>query len=101
MNNTLNLALRRVSRKLCVDKKLVEDVYRSYWCFIKSKVTQVPLREISEEEFNLLETNVNLPLLGKLYVEYDKIERYRKHLKYLEDAKAKESEADRLPGTGD
>ena len=98
MNNTLNLALKRVSRKLSVDQKLVEDVYKSYWNFIKTTVSSVPLKEISEEDFNSIALNFNLPYLGKLYVEYSKIERYRKRIKKLENAETKKNKADRLPG---
>ena len=98
MNNTLNLAIRKAARKLSVDQKLVEDVYRSYWNFIKTRVSSVSLKEISEEEFSLLDINFNLPLLGKLYVEYSKIERYRKRIKKLENAETEKNKADRLPG---
>ena len=101
MNNTLNLAIQKVARKLSVDQKLVEAVYKSYWSFIKTQISSVSLKEISEEEFNSLNINFNLPYLGKLYVKYEKIERYRRRLKYLEDVKAEKSEADRLSGSSD
>ena len=101
MNSTLNLAIRKVARKLSVDQKLVETVYKSYWKFIKNQISSVSLKEISEEEFNSLDINFNLPYLGKLYVKYEKIERYRRRLKYLENVKTEESEADRLPGSSD
>ena len=101
MNSTLNLAIQKVARKLSVDQKLVEAVYKSYWKFIKNQISSVSLKEISEEEFNSLDINFNLPYLGKLYVKYEKIERYRRRLKYLEDVKAKESKANRLSGSSD
>ena len=101
MNSTLNLAIQKVARKLSVDQKLVEAVYKSYWKFIKTQISSVSLKEISEEEFNSLDINFNLPYLGKLYVKYEKIERYRRRLKYLEDVKVEESEADRLSGSSD
>ena len=101
MNSTLNSAITRVARRLCVDRKLVENVYKSYWNFIKTTVSDVSLIDMSEEEFNSTDINFNLPMLGKLFVEYDKIERRRRHLKYLENAKIEESEANRLSGSGD
>ena len=101
MNSTLNLAIQKVARKLSVDQKLVEAVYKSYWKFIKTQISSVSLKEISEEEFNSLDINFNLPYVGKLYVKYEKIERYRRRLKYLEDVKTEESEADRLSGSSD
>ena len=87
MNNTLNLAIKRVSRKLSVDQKLVEAVYKSYWNFMRSQTSTVNLKDISEEEFNSSDINFNLPFLGKLYVGYDKIIKYRRRLKHLENAK--------------
>ena len=102
MNNTLNLALRKASRNLSVDLKLVEAVYRSYWLFIKTQVTSVPLKDISEEEFDSLDTNINVPYLGKLYVEYEKIKKYRRRLKYLEEhVEIKKNKANRQSGSGD
>lgn len=96
------MALTKASRKLSVDLKLVEAVYRSYWLFIKTQITSMPLKDISEEEFDSLDTNINIPYLGKLYVEYEKIEKYRRHLKYIEEhVKAKENKADRLPSASD
>ena len=101
MNSTLNLAITKVARRLGVDRKLVESVYKSYWNFIKETVSNVSLIDMSKEEFNSVDINFNLPLLGKLFVEYDKIERHRRHLKYLENAKIEESEANRLSSTCD
>lgn len=76
-------------------------MYKSYWNFIRTEIESVTLKEISEEEFNSADTNFNIPKIGKLYVEYDKIERYRKKLKAREDAKAKKNQASRQSGTGD
>ena len=101
MNSTLNSALRKAARNLSVDQKLVEAVYKSYWSFIKTQISSVSLKEISEEEFNSLDTNFNLPYLGKLYVRYEKIEKYRRQQKYLENVKAENDKADRLSGVGD
>ena len=95
------MALKRVSRNLSVDQKLVEDVYKSYWNFIKTTISSVSLKEISEEEFNSTDLNFNLPYLGKLYVEYEKIEKFRRQLKYIENAKAEKDKADRLSGVSD
>lgn len=102
MNNTLNLALRKVARNLSVDQKLVEQVYKSYWCFIKEHITNLPLRELSQDEYDSTVSNVNLPYLGKLYVDYNKLRKYQEGRKRLyQDVEVKESEADRLSGVSD
>lgn len=100
-NNVLNLALRQVSRKLSVDIRVVENVYRSYWMFVKDYITHLPLKTMSEEEFNSTVTNFNLPYIGKLYTNYDKVIKYKNQLKFYQDVKAKKNQADRLSGTGD
>lgn len=101
MNNTLSSALRKVSRNLSVDRSLVESVYKSYWKFIKETISEHRLSEMTEEEFDSLSANFNIPRLGKLFVEYEKIEKYRRHIKYLQNVKDKENKADRLTSAGD
>ena len=101
MNNTLSSALRKVSRNLSVDRSLVESVYKSYWRFIKETISENRLSEMTEEEFDSLSINFNIPRLGKLFVEYEKIEKYRRHIKYLQNVKDKENKADRLTSAGD
>lgn len=101
MNNTLNLAIRKVSRDLSVDQKLVEQVYKSYWLFIKTYISSIPLREMTVEELESTVSNFNLPFLGKLYVDQNKFKAYRKQVKVYKDVKVKENKAYRLPGTSD
>lgn len=101
MNSTLNLALKRTSRKLSVDLKLVESVYKSYWLFIREYVSSLPLEDMSQTEFDSTVNNISLPYIGKLYVEYKKIDRYKERLKLKEDVKTKENKADRLSGISD
>lgn len=101
MNNTLNLALRKVSRNLSVDQKLVEQVYKSYWLFIKEHISSLPLRDLTEEEYESTVSNINLPFIGKLYVDYNKLAKYHKQRKLYRDVEAKESEANRLSSASD
>lgn len=101
MNNTLNLAIRKVARKLSVDSELVESVYKSYWLFIKEHASSLPLREMGQEEFDSTVSNFNIPFIGKLYVDYNSIEKYKRQIKYNKDAKAKKSEACGLSSVSD
>ena len=101
MNNTLNLAIKKVSRNLSVDQKLVEAVYKSYWLFIKEHISSLPLRDLTQEEYESTVSNINLPYLGKLYVDYNKLAKYHEERKLYKDVKAKESEANRLPSVSD
>ena len=101
MNCVINSALIKTSRNLSVDYKLVESVYKSYWRFIKEHISSLPLRELSQEEYDSTISNINLPFLGKLYVDYGKLASYHRQRKLYEDVKAEESEANRLSSVSD
>ena len=101
-SNALNLALKQASRKLSVDARLVESVYRSYWKFVHDYINNIgSVTELSKEEFDSIDKNFNIPYIGKLYMDYDKLQKYKRRLKNYQDVKAKESEANRLSGTCD
>jgi hypothetical protein len=95
MNSVLNWAINKVSRELCIDKKVVEAVYKSYWKFIKQNIEALSLEGLTKEECNILPTNFNLPHLGKLYMEYDKIDKYKRKEKFIKNVETKENKADR------
>lgn len=101
MNNSLNSVIQKTSRNLCLDKKIVEQIYRSYWNFIRNKIEELSLNNITEEELVSIESNFNLPYIGKLYVDYEKIEKYKRKLKYIQDAGIKRNKTNRKSGTGD
>ena len=100
-NSVLNSALKLTARKLSVDYKVVEAVYRSYWKFVKNTVDTKSFKGISKDEFDTLTTNFNIPYIGKLYASYDKIQKHNNQIKYCQDVKAKKNQANRLSGTGD
>lgn len=61
--------LKEVANELNLPKGIVKDTYYSFWRYIKQYIEALPLMEdLSEEEFNKLQTNFNVPYLGKLYV---------------------------------
>lgn len=82
--------IKRLSRELNLPEKTIERVYKAYWEFIRETIQELPLKEdISEEDFNKLRTNFNLPILGKLYCNYDRYVRVKKkynHLRGIENA---------------
>lgn len=90
-NNSLNLALKQVSKELSVPLKLVEQVYKSYWCFIRETATNLPLKTITEEEAKQITTNFNIPFIGKLHVNYNQIKRYHKLLNHYQDVRNKQN----------
>ena len=79
----------------------MEAVYKSYWYFIKEHISSLPLRDLTEEEYDSTISNINLPFIGKLYVNYGKLAKYHEERKLYKDVKAKESEANRLSSVSD
>ncbi len=86
---TYNQIIEEASRQLNLPKDFVNTVYKSFWQFIKYHIEHLPLDEdLSEEQFNSLRTNFNVPSLGKMYCIYDKykiIKEKYKHIKKLKD----------------
>lgn len=100
-SNSLNLALRKTAREINMPLKFVQMVYSSYWSFVREYASSLPLKEITEDELDTLTTNFNVPYIGKLYVNGDKVRKYIKQLNYYRNVKTKEIEASRLSGTCD
>lgn len=81
--------IKRVSDKLNIPEEIVKKTYESYWLYIRNNISELPLKDnLSEEEFNNLRTNFNIPSIGKLSCSYDRYqaikERY-KHIKRIKD----------------
>ena len=83
---------QEVIEKVSIEKGLPKEVvlvaYRSYWEFIKKTIQELNLKEdITEEEFNQLRTNFNIPSIGKLYITWDKLIKVKKRRLYLQKIK--------------
>lgn len=81
--------IKRVSDKLNIPEEIVKKTYESYWLYIRNSISELPLKDnLSEEEFNNLRTNFNIPSIGKLSCPYDRYkaikERYE-HIKRIKD----------------
>ena len=56
---------------------------------------------MSEDEFDHTNTNFNIPYIGKLYTDYDKIKKYNNQLNYYRNVKAKKNQANRQSSTSE
>lgn len=87
--------VRNVALELNLPEDLVSRTYDSYWKYIRESIQQLPLKEdLSEEEFNVLKTNFNIPSLGKLsctYPRYVGVKKQFKKFKELKDVHNKKS----------
>ena len=63
--------ISKVSEELGLSRELVENTYKAYWNFIRVIIEELPLKtEISQEKYEKLRTNINIPSLGKLTCTY-------------------------------
>lgn len=82
--------IAKVADSTGLSKKLVDRTYKSYWRVVREYVTSMPLVEdLTDEEFNSLRPNVNVPSLGKLYVALDKYKRLKKNIYIRQQDKEK------------
>ena len=91
-------AIDYVANKLELPREVVKEAYESYWKYIRFTISELPLKnDLSEEEFNKLRTNFNVPSLGKLAVTWDRYkaikDRYKYAKKLRDDSNNKESQA--------
>ena len=76
--------IKKVSEDLGISKHVVESAYKSFWEYIRNSIQELPLKEdLTEEEFNKLKTNFNIPSLGKLYCNYSRYDGIRNRFKYI------------------
>lgn len=73
-----------VSSKLNLPIEVIREAYESYWKYIRERISELPLKEnLSEEEFNKLRTNFNIPSLGKLACPFDRYKALKDRYKYI------------------
>lgn len=85
-----------ISKKLNLPVEVVQLAYESFWLFIRESIKDLPLKEdLSEEEFLKLQTNFNVPSLGKLNCTFDRYKRiknrYKLFKKFLNNDDIKEN----------
>jgi len=84
---------KKVAEELQIPQEVVQEAYYSFWRFIRDKINELPLKEdLTEEEFNSLRTNFNIPSLGKLTCTYEEYCNAKKRLQYIKLNKDKYNE---------
>lgn len=80
--------LTKIAQELNLPVDVIERTYKAYWYFIKSTIESLPLKEdLSEEQFNNLRCNFNIPSLGKLSCTSDKYKRIKDRYNYIKNLK--------------
>lgn len=81
---SLEEMIEEVSRNLNIPKEVVGAAYMSFWDYIRESIQALPLKEdLTEEEFNKLKCNFNIPSIGKLYVTYSRYRALKDRVKYF------------------
>lgn len=80
--------VEQLSEELNIPEEVTDTAYKSFFEFIRSTIVELPLKEnLSEEDFNKLRPNFNIPSLGKLHCTYDRYRRMKERLNYLKKIK--------------
>ena len=75
---------------MSLKEEVIDTIYKSFYNFIRESITNLPLKEeLSEEEFNNLKTNFNIPAIGKLHCTYERYLKMKKQKEYLDKLKDK------------
>lgn len=83
-------AVSKLSEELRLSEEVVDEVFKSFYAFIRETISSLPLKEeLTEEEFNKLRTNFNIPAIGKLHCTYDRYRGKKEQLKYIRKLKEK------------
>ena len=83
-------AVSKLSEELQLSEEVVDEVFKSFYAFIRETISSLPLKEeLTEEEFNKLRTNFNIPAIGKLHCTYDRYRGMKEQRKYIRNLKEK------------
>lgn len=76
--------IQTAANNLGLSPEVVKKAYESYWEFIRETIQKQPLKEsLTEEDFNKLRLNFNIPSIGKLSCTYDRYVRLKKRAEYI------------------
>lgn len=96
-------AVKQVAEELGIPYEVAQKAYGKAWEFIKMKMREIPFGDdLSEEEFMKYRPNFNVPELGKFAVTWDKYQRTRRRIEYLNNLKTQkdndsEDKGDKAP----
>lgn len=80
--------VKALSEELNISEEVVDAAYKSFYAFMREVIVDLPLKEdLTEEEFNNLKTNFNLPALGKLHCTYERYLGMKEQKKYIKKLK--------------
>lgn len=85
---TYQETVESLSKELEIPEEVVDYAYKSFFEFIRETIVSLPLKdELSEEDFNKLRPNFNIPSLGKLHCTYERYKGMKERVNYLKKLK--------------
>lgn len=81
----------KAALQLNLPPKYVWEIYKSYWVYIRDRISSLPIKEeITEDEFSKLQPNINIPSLGKFHLDWERLKN-KKHNERANNHKNKTS----------
>lgn len=72
----------QIAEEVDLPVKRVKEIYMCYWKCIKDIIQNLPLKkELTQEQFNALKVNFNIPLIGKFNCNYERVKRVKNSFK--------------------
>jgi nucleoid DNA-binding protein len=85
--------VNKVAQELNISEEVVDRTYKSFFFFIRENIKNLPLKEdLSEEDFKNLQTNFNVPSLGKFNCTYNRLKGVQEKIKKCKQIKEKYNE---------
>lgn len=82
--------ISKVSGDTGIAPDTIDKTYKAFWLYIRNSIQELPLKEdISEEEFNRLRPNFNIPSLGKMVCTYKKYKGVKDKFNYIKKLREK------------
>lgn len=64
---------KKIAQQYNVSEQVVKDIYKCLFTFIHEKVRVLPLRNVTDQTFEELKVNFNIPEIGKLGTDLKRI----------------------------
>ena len=68
---------KQLACKYGISKDEIHRIYKAYWFCIRNYIDNLPIKTIDERDFNSINTSINIPLIGKLGIGYDRFKALR------------------------
>lgn len=87
MRGTKNKKIyEKIANNNNISPQLVKEIYESMFGFIKDRIGEVDnLDKKTEEDFKELRLSFNIPLLGKMFISHESIQKLKNQKQYINE----------------